>query len=267
MESHTVYSSYFEKQNAFVTLMKDVQISLNSKKYKVDGYSFKDYIKMRWNISQAQAYRYLICAKVLDQLEEFEIKPSYERLCRSLNNIVKTPVQMKLLWSTILKKTNGIPDSIHSSEVTKIWNELCKNETYSHICYFEDDIITKIEKSLNKRSNEKKHKQINSTKTTLQKSNMPSPVLSEQLLSISSSELGFNEPLQCTTTLKTSNSLNIPLSPVSDCSSISTEENKTTNHSYGKFDSITIPSDSNTQNLWYQSSLSFIKPQEIIHYY
>jgi len=104
MESHTVYSSYFEKQNAFVTLMKDVQISLNSKKYKVDGYSFKDYIKMRWNISQAQAYRYLICAKVLDQLEEFEIKPSYERLCRSLNNIVKTPVQMKLLWSTILKK-------------------------------------------------------------------------------------------------------------------------------------------------------------------
>jgi len=43
---------YFEKQKKFVSLIKDVQTSLCSKEYKTQGYSFNEYIKMRWNISQ-----------------------------------------------------------------------------------------------------------------------------------------------------------------------------------------------------------------------
>jgi hypothetical protein len=152
--------AYLDKQRKFVSLVKDVQINLNSKEYKKQGYTFNEYIKLKWNISQAQAYRYLMCAKVIDQLEEFEIKPSYESLCKSLNNVAKTPTHMKLLWSTIILKTNGIPDSVNSTHINQYWKDLCMDEKYSHICHYEDEesIRSKIEISLSKLSNIKKHK-------------------------------------------------------------------------------------------------------------
>jgi len=101
-----------------------------------------------------------MCAKVIDQLEEFEIKPSYESLCKSLNNVAKTPIHMKLLWSTIILKTNGIPDSVNSTHINQYWKDLCMDEKYSHICHYEDEesIRSKIEISLSKLSNIKKHK-------------------------------------------------------------------------------------------------------------
>jgi len=152
---------YISKQRKFKSLVKSVQRSLKSKEYKQHGYSFDEFIKRRWNISKAQAYRYLISAKVLDQLEEFDIQPSYERLCRSLYNYAKTPQQMKLLWGTILKKARSRPDCINSSHVTKIWKELYSDERYSHICNFKKQIMDKVEKSLNMYSRKMKLKQIN----------------------------------------------------------------------------------------------------------
>ncbi|ORY66910.1 hypothetical protein LY90DRAFT_667837 [Neocallimastix californiae] len=212
MERVITSSTYAEKQRAFVSLIKDVQSSLVSKEYKKQGYSLNEYAKMRWNISQAQAYRYLICGKVLNHLEEFEIKPSYERLCKSLYKVAKTPIQMKLLWSTILKKTDNKPEYINSNYISKVWNELCKNEKYYHICHFEDDIITKVEKSLNQHSSDKKHKQLKSIKSRSQINNLPSPTLSESL-SEPSSELSSIS----------NNNINNSLSPISNCSSISNE--------------------------------------------
>ncbi|KAG4101949.1 hypothetical protein H8356DRAFT_1033258 [Neocallimastix lanati (nom. inval.)] len=161
MSNTNISSFYFEKQKKFVALVKDIQISLNLKEYKKQGYTFNQYIKMKWNISQAQAYRYLICAKVLDQLEEFEIKPSYERLCKSLSKVAKTPAEIKILWSVILKKTGGRPNCINSTHINNIWKEICFSKKYSDVCKYEGDIMNKIEKSLNKFENEKKHKQIN----------------------------------------------------------------------------------------------------------
>ncbi|KAL6625648.1 hypothetical protein U3516DRAFT_855094 [Neocallimastix sp. 'constans'] len=99
---------------------------------------------MKWNISQAQAYRYLICAKVLDQLEEFEIKPSYERLCKSLSKVAKTPAEIKILWSVILKKTGGRPNCINKS----ISNETIKfnisNSNSSMVTYTNTDTDSSI---------------------------------------------------------------------------------------------------------------------------
>jgi len=66
---------YLSKQRKFKNLVKNVQKSLKSKEYKQQGYSFDEFIKKKWNISKAQAYRYLISAKVIDQLEEFDIQP------------------------------------------------------------------------------------------------------------------------------------------------------------------------------------------------
>jgi hypothetical protein len=155
-----------EKQRKFITLVKEVQNIFNSKEYQKQGYSFKQFTRMKWDISQAQAYRYIMCAKVIDQLDEFEIKPSYESLCKSMYNVATTPIQMKLLWSKILQKTNNRPDCINSTHVNQYWKELCMDKKYSNICKYKDqnDIMEKIERSLNKFSNEKKHKQINQKK-------------------------------------------------------------------------------------------------------
>ncbi|KAL6611093.1 hypothetical protein U3516DRAFT_872267, partial [Neocallimastix sp. 'constans'] len=173
-------SVYFEKQRKFVALIKEIQNSLNSKEYKNQGYTFNEYIKIKWNISQAQAYRYLLCGRVLDQLEEFEIKPSYERLCKALATVAKTPIQMKILWSAILKKTGGRPDCVNSTHVNNIWKEICSNKNYSDICKYEGDIMNKIEKSLSKFENEKKHKL---SKTVFQ----TSPLSNNSICSSSSS--------------------------------------------------------------------------------
>ena len=122
---------------------------------------------------------------------------------------------MKLLWSTILKKTDNKPEYINSNYISKVWNELCKNEKYYHICHFEDDIMTKVEKSLNQHSSDKKHKQLKSIKSRSQINNLPSPTLSESL----------SEPSSELSSISNNKIIN-SLSPISNFSS---NFNETTN--------------------------------------
>ncbi|KAG4096026.1 hypothetical protein H8356DRAFT_1345318 [Neocallimastix lanati (nom. inval.)] len=108
-----------------------------------------------------EAYRYVISAKIIDQLEEFNIQPYYERICRALYNCAKTPSQLKLLWGSVLQSAENKPDNINSSHVIKMWKKLCRDKKYSKICHYEDEIINKVEVSLNKRSKEIRHSQLN----------------------------------------------------------------------------------------------------------
>jgi len=199
--------AYFEKQRSFKALVKDVQQSLQSKEYKLYSCTFDEFIKSRWNISKAQAYRYLISAKVIDQLEEFNILPCYERICRSLYNCAKTQNQMKLLWGAILQSAGNRPDCINSSHVTKMWKKLCSDKKYNKICHYEDEIMNKIEKSLNKNSKDVKRKQLHketkqtSPKIVTQLSYYPSPCLNVPVIP-------SNDSSQTTTTLNNNNNNN-----------------------------------------------------------
>ncbi|KAG4084545.1 hypothetical protein H8356DRAFT_1063357 [Neocallimastix lanati (nom. inval.)] len=139
---------YILKQRRFKYLVKEIRRSIETCEYKKYGCSLNEFTKKNWNISQAQAYRYIIAAKVMDQLEEFEIQPNYVNLCKSLNNYAKTPKQLKLLWKTLLKKAGGKPYYINSSHVSKTWKEIFQNKKYSHICHYEEDVIKKIENRL-----------------------------------------------------------------------------------------------------------------------
>ncbi|KAG4089942.1 hypothetical protein H8356DRAFT_1314192 [Neocallimastix lanati (nom. inval.)] len=152
---------YVLKQKRFKYIVKQIQKSIISCEYKNKGYSLNEYVKKKWNISQAQAYRYLISAKVMDVLDEFEIQPNYVNLCKILYNHAKTSEQLKLLWKTLLKKANGKPYYINSSHVSKTWKELYNDKKYSDICHYEDNIIKKIENSL---SNNLINSKINSNK-------------------------------------------------------------------------------------------------------
>eukprot|EP00833_Pecoramyces_ruminatium_P013353 jgi/Orpsp1_1/1187385/evm.model.d7180000057338.1 len=51
MEESSLFNIYLEKQRKFIALVKDIQLSLKSKEFKGQGYSLKQYAKMKWNIS------------------------------------------------------------------------------------------------------------------------------------------------------------------------------------------------------------------------
>ncbi|OUM57444.1 hypothetical protein PIROE2DRAFT_17576 [Piromyces sp. E2] len=154
------FNSYLLKQAEFKKFIKEIQKSLNTKEYLKNGFTIDEFVKKQWNISKTQAYRYLLCAKIIDQLEEFEIQPNYERLCRSLNKYAKTTQQLKLLWRMVLKKINGKVDLITSTLVSKTWNELYKDKKYSNICHYEDSIMAIIENSVKEHSKNLKQKQL-----------------------------------------------------------------------------------------------------------
>jgi len=291
MQEYKLYNPYFEKQRKFTSLVKDIQISLGAKEYKNQGFSLNEYVKMRWNISQAQAYRYLICAKVIDQLKEFNIQPCYERLCKSLYDAAKTPLQMKLLWSTILKKTNNNPEYVNSTHIAKIWKDICKDEKYAHICN-QNDIISKIEKSLSKFENEKKQRQLNlnskttskqtKTKTTSPKTTKrtPPPPLTpvSPVPSVPSSTepVSFNYPspsssissesLSCKPVeepLITYNNVNVTVPQYIDCNSYSYNKpmmmnTPTCTAQYNNFETTAIP---NMKTIYYLPVSNKVQPQ------
>lgn len=179
---------------------------------------------------------------------------------------------MKLLWSTILKETGGRPDCINSTHIKQFWKNLCKNEKYSSFCLNEEDIMSKIEISLNKFSYEKKQKQLHSIKqmkqpvksttNNTQVSTIPSPCLSESelnnhkqssisILKESKSVVSMNAQTNIPVNLMNSlnsinpvnmninmnmNSINMTLSPLSNCSP-SLSYNETSNNYNTKFQS------------------------------
>jgi len=68
---------------------------------------------------------------------------------------------MKLLWSTILLKVNNKLDLITTSLVGRVWKNICHDKRYSHICKYEEDIMNKIDNYLNERSKQIRKKQMN----------------------------------------------------------------------------------------------------------
>lgn len=52
MEKSSLFKIYLEKQKKFISLVKDVQSSLESKEYIKQGYSFNEFIKIKWNVSK-----------------------------------------------------------------------------------------------------------------------------------------------------------------------------------------------------------------------
>eukprot|EP00833_Pecoramyces_ruminatium_P000051 jgi/Orpsp1_1/1174083/evm.model.c7180000048847.1 len=265
MEQTSLFNIYLEKQKKFVSLVKEIQASLNSKEYKNQGYS----------LAQYKAYRYLVCAKVIDQLDEFEIKPSYESLCKSLHIVAKSQLQMKLLWSTILKKIDGRPDCINSTHVNQYWKELCMNKKYSSICNYknEKDIMAKIENSLNKFSNEKKHKQMNNklqikelkqNEKISQNYVYPSPTLSVASDITTNSNISVQSGFSEESSIYSNNNINYiySTSPINNCinyvSNIDNNENSLSQSiSYSIPFIPSIPSISSSETIYYLPNLQY----------
>ncbi|OUM64377.1 hypothetical protein PIROE2DRAFT_8849 [Piromyces sp. E2] len=228
------YIMYLDKQTNFKNLVMNIKTSLESKEYNTLGQNLNDY-----HVS----YRYLLSAKVLDQLKEFTIQPNYECLCRALAKYAKTTPQMKLLWTNILLKVNDKLNMITTMLVSKVWKELCNDKRYYHICHYEDDLMNKVDLYLKDRTKQIRKKQIShihnntnnkSTSTSVLCSKTScnkmvnnyyitpnnSPEFSFQTISnnINSSNINNNQTYN-----KTVQSY-LPLSPISQCNVITTEE-------------------------------------------
>jgi len=160
---------------------------------------------------------------------------------------------MKILWSSILLKVNNKLDLITTSLVGKVWKDICHDKRYSHICKYEEDIMCKIDNYLNEHSKQLRKKQMNrmynntnafvstsliypETLNTEVNNNYVTPINSPQISNeIITNQINYyndqiyNEivPVVPVTTM--------PLSPISQCSVISSEEDEYINNSIINF--------------------------------
>jgi len=98
---------------------------LTKKLYKACAPSLEIYFRDVWKISRAQVYRFLDCATVLNTLEGFKVRPSKERLCRSLKRHGKSPTNIRNLWTLV--KMRADDREITSTLIGKCWEEIVNN--------------------------------------------------------------------------------------------------------------------------------------------
>ncbi|KAI8811285.1 hypothetical protein BJ742DRAFT_769222 [Cladochytrium replicatum] len=117
-EDHALRETRFRMTVAAIN-----EVVLN-KKYKRKSQSLEAYFKEQWNMSRAQVYRFVDCGIVLKQLDGLERTPTRERICRSLKRVAKSAHDMRTLWTTVLNRAGGNPESVSSALINSEWEEL-----------------------------------------------------------------------------------------------------------------------------------------------
>jgi len=110
------------RQDGFQKTILAIQNIVNRKLYKACAPSLEVYFRDVWKISRAQVYRFLDCATVLNTLEGFKVRPSKERLCRSLKRHGKSPTNIRNLWTLV--KLRASDRDITSTLIGKCWEEI-----------------------------------------------------------------------------------------------------------------------------------------------
>jgi len=113
------------RQDGFQKTILAIQNIVNKKLYKACAPSLEIYFRDVWKISRAQVYRFLDCATVLNTLEGFKVRPSKERLCRSLKRHGKSPTNIRNLWTLV--KMRADDREITSTLIGKCWEEIVNN--------------------------------------------------------------------------------------------------------------------------------------------
>ncbi|ORX76612.1 hypothetical protein BCR32DRAFT_296148 [Anaeromyces robustus] len=110
------------RQDGFQKTILAIQNIVSRKLYKACAPSLEVYFRDVWKISRAQVYRFLDCATVLNTLEGFKVRPSKERLCRSLKRHGKSPTNIRNLWTLV--KIRASDREITSTLIGKCWEEI-----------------------------------------------------------------------------------------------------------------------------------------------
>ncbi|KAJ3133817.1 hypothetical protein HK101_004413, partial [Irineochytrium annulatum] len=101
-----------------------VSVIVTKKLYRHKVTNLETYFRDVFQISRAQVYRFLDCSSVIKQLDNFEILPSRERVCRSLKRLAKNQSDMRKLWEAILSFVQNRFDTITSKLIESRWRVL-----------------------------------------------------------------------------------------------------------------------------------------------
>ncbi|KAJ3013254.1 hypothetical protein HKX48_005857 [Thoreauomyces humboldtii] len=116
-----------KKQKRFKRTVLAVHRIVTHKLYRTKARSLEAYFRDAWKISRAQVYRFLDCAVILKQLDDFTEQPCRERLCRSLKRVAKNHADLNKLWESVLLKVNDDHEAVTSTIINAVWAELLES--------------------------------------------------------------------------------------------------------------------------------------------
>lgn len=121
-------SNYIDKQTEFVETCRSVHPNpsaiytiIQDKLFRIKYQSVENYFRyprpnssLRWDVSRAQAYRFMDCHPVLNILASCTAVPHRIRLCQALKKSVGSldPTRMHSTWSTVVKECEGVEEAI-----------------------------------------------------------------------------------------------------------------------------------------------------------
>ncbi|KAL6612566.1 hypothetical protein U3516DRAFT_664330 [Neocallimastix sp. 'constans'] len=122
-------AEYYKRQQHFYQIVMTTREIVSKKLYKATHSSLAAYFKEKWKMSRSNVYRLLDAASVLEYLEDFELKPTHERICRTLKHPSKTREQIRDLWSEVLKQADKDLSLINSVFIFRVWNEMMERNS------------------------------------------------------------------------------------------------------------------------------------------
>ncbi|TPX46439.1 hypothetical protein SeLEV6574_g03240 [Synchytrium endobioticum] len=122
---HPTESATRERKGAaaFKRSVIGLQKIVSEKLYRVMAASVQSYFKNRFELTRAQAYRFIDCAVVLDHLTGLK-HPTRERLCRCLKKVCTSRQDMRSVWLKALAERQNDPERVNSSLIEVIAAEL-----------------------------------------------------------------------------------------------------------------------------------------------
>ncbi|TPX34733.1 hypothetical protein SmJEL517_g02718 [Synchytrium microbalum] len=140
---------------AFKRSVTGLQKIVNEKLYRVVATSVQAYFKNRFDLTRAQAYRFIDCAVVLEILTGLK-HPTRERLCRCLKKTCPNKADMRAVWISALAERQNDPDRVNSSLIESLAEEHHKDAagggSSSPVAYIEsgNPVSTRVNGALRK---------------------------------------------------------------------------------------------------------------------
>ncbi|KAJ3045866.1 hypothetical protein HDV00_006130 [Rhizophlyctis rosea] len=119
-----VKKGWDRNQEVFYRTMVAVRSIVRNKLYKRRTSSLETYFRKRWRVSRAQVYRFMDCARVLQELDGFPQLPCRERFCRALKSLARNPDEIRQLWEAVLEQVNAESGDLTSSLIQRVHERL-----------------------------------------------------------------------------------------------------------------------------------------------
>ncbi|KAJ3304124.1 hypothetical protein HDV03_003125 [Kappamyces sp. JEL0829] len=96
---------------------------IQEKLFRCKYQSVENYFRNRWDVSRAQAYRFMDCHPILEALSHLDLVPHRIRICQNLKKVAGLSKQKIVqVWESCVEQCHGDEEAISSFE----WSKLAK---------------------------------------------------------------------------------------------------------------------------------------------